>query len=221
MEMSKMFGNAFMNRMFRQVNNVVWDMMTGRLGVQNEEGIVTLDETNADNPCVSLNMFDQFGMGVPAFAQNTPVDQVKVGDLLVGTKEILGWVLKVEDGKFTLMKPSGTISKWMPPKVQMLGFDSGVMVVRSLMNLLPTGTSGLGQMQQWLQMMMFIGDGDINFEKIMPMMLMSQMTTPAGTDAAANPMAQMMPMMLMSQMFKGGDGKFTNPMDNFFDRKGR
>ena len=221
MEMSKMFGNAFMNRMFRQVNNVVWDMMTGRLGVQNEEGIVTLDETNADNPCVSLNMFDQFGMGVPAFAQNTPVDQVKVGDLLVGTKEILGWVLKVEDGKFTLMKPSGTISKWMPPKVQMLGFDSGVMVVRSLMNLLPTGTSGLGQMQQWLQMMMFMGDGDINFDKIMPMMLMSQMAAPAGTDASANPMAQMMPMMLMSQMFKGGDGKFTNPMDNFFDRKGR
>lgn len=217
MDMNKMFGNAFMNRMFRQVNNVVWDMMSGKLGVQNDEGIVTLDETDADNPCVSLNMFDQFGMGVPAFAQNTPVDQVKAGDLLVGTKEILGWVLKVEDGKFTLMKPNGNISKWVPPKVQMFGFDSGVMVVRSLMNLLPTGTGGLGQMQQWLQMMMFMGDGDINFEKVMPMMLMSQMT--GGADAAANPMAQMMPMMLMSQMFKGENG--NNPMSNFFDRKGR
>lgn len=217
MDMNKMFGNAFMNRMFRQVNNVVWDMMSGKLGVQNDEGIVTLDETDADNPCVSLNMFDQFGMGVPAFAQNTPVDQVKAGDLLVGTKEILGWVLKVEDGKFTLMKPNGNISKWVPPKVQMFGFDSGVMVVRSLMNLLPTGTGGLGQMQQWLQMMMFMGDGDINFEKVMPMMLMSQMT--GGADAGANPMAQMMPMMLMSQMFKGDGG--SNPMSNFFDRKGR
>ena len=217
MDMNKMFGNAFMNRMFRQVNNVVWDMMSGKLGVQNDEGIVTLDETDADNPCVSLNMFDQFGMGVPAFAQNTPVDQVKAGDLLVGTKEILGWVLKVEDGKFTLMKPNGNISKWVPPKVQMFGFDSGVMVVRSLMNLLPTGTGGLGQMQQWLQMMMFIGDGDINFEKVMPMMLMSQMA--GGSDASANPMAQMMPMMLMSQMFRGDNG--NNPMSNFFDRKGR
>ena len=220
MDMNKMFGNAFMNRMFRQVNNVVWDMMSGKLGVQNDEGIVTLDETDADNPCVSLNMFDQFGMGVPAFAQNTPVDQVKAGDLLVGTKEILGWVLKVEDGKFTLMKPNGNVSKWVPPKVQMFGFDSGVMVVRSLMNLLPTGTGGLGQMQQWLQMMMFMGDGDINFEKVMPMMLMSQMT--GGSDASANPMAQMMPMMLMSQMsqmFKGETG--NNPMTNFFDRKGR
>lgn len=222
MEMDKMFGNAFMNRMFRKVNNVVWDMMSGKLGVRNDEGIVTLDESDADNPCVSLNMFDQFGMGVPAFAQNTPVDQVKAGDLLVGTKEILGWVLKVEDGKFTLMKPNGNISKWVPPKVAMFGFDSGVMVVRSLLNLLPTGTGGLGQMQQWLQMMMFIGDGEVNFEKVMPMMLMSQMSAPAGADTAAvNPMAQMMPMMMFMNMMKSGEGKFTNPMESFFDKKGR
>lgn len=222
MEMDKMFGNAFMNRMFRKVNNVVWDMMSGKLGVRNDEGIVTLDESDADNPCVSLNMFDQFGMGVPAFAQNTPVDQVKAGDLLVGTKEILGWVLKVEDGKFTLMKPNGNISKWVPPKVAMFGFDSGVMVVRSLLNLLPTGTGGLGQMQQWLQMMMFIGDGEVNFEKVMPMMLMSQMSAPAGADpAAVNPMAQMMPMMMFMNMMKSGEGKYTNPMESFFDKKGR
>ena len=224
MDMSNMFGKAFMNRMFRQVNDVVWDMMTGKMGVSTKEGIMTLDDSDADNPCVSLNMFDAFGMGVPAFAQNTPVDQVKAGDLLVGPKEIIGWVVSVNDGgkSFQMLKPTGTVSKWVPPKVQMLGFDSGVMVVRSLLNLLPTGTGGLGQMQQWLQMMMFMGDGDINFEKVMPMMLMSQMSQPAGADAtAANPMAQMMPMLMFANMMKGDNGKFANPMDNFFDRKGR
>lgn len=225
MDMSNMFGKAFMNRMFRQVNDVVWDMMTGKMGVSTKEGIMTLDDSDADNPCVSLNMFDAFGMGVPAFAQNTPVDQVKAGDLLVGPKEIIGWVVSVNDGgkSFQMLKPTGTVSKWVPPKVQMLGFDSGVMVVRSLLNLLPTGTGGLGQMQQWLQMMMFMGDGDINFEKVMPMMLMSQMSAPAGTDpaASANPMAQMMPMLMFANMMKGDGGKFTNPMESFFDRKGR
>lgn len=225
MDMSNMFGKAFMNRMFRQVNDVVWDMMTGKMGVSTKEGIMTLDDSDADNPCVSLNMFDAFGMGVPAFAQNTPVDQVKAGDLLVGPKEIIGWVVSVNDGgkSFQMLKPTGTVSKWVPPKVQMLGFDSGVMVVRSLLNLLPTGTGGLGQMQQWLQMMMFMGDGDINFEKVMPMMLMPQMSAPAGTDpaASANPMAQMMPMLMFANMMKGDGGKFTNPMESFFDRKGR
>lgn len=225
MDMSNMFGKAFMNRMFRQVNDVVWDMMTGKMGVSTKEGIMTLDDSDVENPCVSLNMFDAFGMGVPAFAQNTPVDQVKAGDLLVGPKEIIGWVVSVNDGgkSFQMLKPTGTVSKWVPPKVQMLGFDSGVMVVRSLLNLLPTGTGGLGQMQQWLQMMMFMGDGEVNFEKVMPMMLMSQMSAPAGADptAAANPMAQMMPMMLFMNMMKGDGGKFTNPMESFFDRKGR
>lgn len=225
MDMSNMFGKAFMNRMFRQVNDVVWDMMTGKMGVSTKEGIMTLDDSDADNPCVSLNMFDAFGMGVPAFAQNTPVDQVKAGDLLVGPNEIIGWVVSVnDDGKsFQLLKPTGTVSKWVPPKVQMLGFDSGVMVVRSLLNLLPTGTGGLGQMQQWLQMMMFMGNGDINFEKVMPMMLMTQMSAPAGTDPAAStsPMAQMMPMLMFANMMKGDGGKFTNPMESFFDRKGR
>lgn len=225
MDMSNMFGKAFMNRMFRQVNDVVWDMMTGKMGISTKEGIMTLDDSDADNPRVSLNMFDAFGMGVPAFAQNTPVDQVKVGDLLVGPKEIIGWVVSVNDGgkSFQLLKPTGTVSKWVPPKVQMLGFDSGVMVVRSLLNLLPTGTDGLGQMQQWLQMMMFMGDGEINFEKVMPMMLMSQMSAPAGANPATttNLMAQMMPMMMFMNMMKGGEGKFANPMDNFFDRKGR
>ena len=221
MDMSNMFGKAFMNRMFRQVNDVVWDMMSGKMGVSTKEGSMTLDDSDTENPCVSLNMFDAFGMGVPAFAQNTPIDQVKAGDLLVGSKEIIGWVVTVNDGgkSFQMLKPSGTISKWVPPKVQMLGFDSGVMVVRSLLNLLPTGTGGLSQMQNMLQMMMFMGDGEVNFEKIMPMMLMSQMTAPAGGADAANPMAQMMPMMMFMNMMKGDGG--SNPMSNFFDRKGR
>ena len=221
MDMSNMFGKAFMNRMFRQVNDVVWDMMSGKMGVSTKEGIMTLDDSDTENPCVSLNMFDAFGMGVPAFAQNTPIDQVKAGDLLVGSKEIIGWVVTVNDGgkSFQMLKPSGTISKWVPPKVQMLGFDSGVMVVRSLLNLLPTGTGGLSQMQNMLQMIMFMGDGEVNFEKIMPMMLMSQMTAPAGGSDAANPMTQMMPMMMFMNMMKGDGG--SNPMSNFFDRKGR
>ena len=72
-------------------------------------------------------------------------------------------------------------------------------------------------------MMMFMGNGDINFEKVMPMMLMTQMSAPAGTDPAAStsPMAQMMPMLMFANMMKGDGGKFTNPMESFFDRKGR
>jgi hypothetical protein len=214
-----MFGNAFMNRMFRQVDGVVWDLMSGRLGIQTNEGIATLNNTDVDNPQIELNLFDDFGMAVPAFAQNTPLAQVNVGDLIVETKGILGWIVAKTDKSFTVMKPSGMQSKWTPPKVQMLGFDAGVMVLRSLMSVLPNGATGMGQMQSVLLPMMMMSEGDMDLSKIMPLMLFSQMGNPAATgDAAANPMGNMMQTMMMMQMMGGGGNKGSKP--NFFDVKG-
>lgn len=200
------FTNAIMNRVFRKVDNVVWDMMTGKLGVNTSAGIITLDQSEEDNPNVAVNMFDQFGVSIPAFAQNTAVDKVAVGDLLVGTDAVLGWVTEINDKrtKFTLIKPSGTIASWTPPKIQMLGFDSGVMVVRSLINLLPSGEGGLNEMQNLLQTMVMMG-GDIDFDKIMPLMLMAQTTQSSSSANASSPMSMMPMMMLMMANTKGKD----------------
>jgi len=225
---SKMFGQQFFDRMFREVNNVVWDLMTGNLGVATKEGIATLDTTEEDNPRVSLNLFDQFGVALPAYAQNTPVDQVKVGDLIVGTKdEVKGWVIEVKNGKFSLMTPSGTTSTWTPPKVQMLGFDSGVMVLRSLMSMLPNGQQDLGNLQNMmLPMLMMSKGGKSNnmMKKMMPMMLFSQMNGGAG----AGGMGNMMQTMMLMDMMRGDDDDGDDVADfnnrrygNFFDSRDR
>ena len=60
-------------------------MMTGRLGIKTNEGIVSLelDAANPEDSQVSINMLDDFGMAVPAFAQSTPVTAVSVGELKV------------------------------------------------------------------------------------------------------------------------------------------
>jgi uncharacterized membrane protein YgcG len=120
-----------------------------------------------------------------------------------------------------LMKVDGTRSTWTPPKVSMLGMDSGVMVLRSLMTMLPGGNAGLQGMQSMLMPMLMMGqlngDGDsgLDMEAMIPMMLMGQMqaapvTAADGTVVAApNPMAQMMPMMMVMNMMKkqnGGNG---------------
>jgi hypothetical protein len=118
---------------------------------------------------------------------------------------------------FGLMRSDGTTTTWRPPKVQMLGFESGVMVLRSLMTMLPGGASGLGQMQGMLLPMMMSGmmggdseDGDgsgMNLEKMIPMMLMMKMGTGsmlgADPNAAAGSMGSMMQMMMMMNMMKG------------------
>ena len=214
--MKDMFNtNKLMDRFFRRVDSAVWDLMTGRIGIKTKDGIVTV-EGEGDDAVVSLNMLDQFGIGVPAFAQNTARTDVRLGDMIFGASGPLGWVTAINEKSFGLLKPDGTHTTWSPQKVQMFGFDSGVMVLRSLMNMLPGGSAGLAGFQgAMLPMLAMMGgdDGDESMlSQMMPMMLMSQMGMMGGAPAdgsapAANPMAQMMPMMLMMKMMGGKGGK--------------
>jgi len=113
--------------MFRKADGVVWDLMTGKIGVQTSDGIVTL-EGSGDDAQVNLNLFDDFGFALPAFAQSTPVASVQVGDIIYrGGNNNVAWVIsKNEDkGTFKLMKPNGETVGWTAPKVQMLGFEFG------------------------------------------------------------------------------------------------
>ena len=234
-----MMGNKLMDRFFRKVDGVVWDLMTGRVGVRTSDGIVTI-EGEGDDSQININMFDQFGMEVPAFAQSTPLAAVNVGDLIYGEKKVIGWVIEVKENapkdpavaatatpsvkRFRIMTPDGTLKSWTPPKMSMLGFDSGVMVLRSLMNMLPGGSNGLSQMQGMLMPMMMMGGDGIDMDMMMPMMLMSQVGTGDGTGAMGmGNMAQMMPMMMMMNMMKGGKGGNNggNGDDGFFGKRGR
>jgi hypothetical protein len=224
--LSNMGADRFMNRLFRRADGVVWDLMTGKVGIVTKEGIATLNG-EGDDAQIEINMIEQFGMEIPAFAQSTPVEAVKAGDIIYfGATDRPGWVVekKGEVGKpisFILMKADGTRSTWKPPKVSMLGLESGVMVLRSLLSMLPGGNSGLAGMQGMLMPMLMMG-GDMDMDKMMPLLLMGQMgaqpvVNPDGTTTAppVNPMAQMMPMMLMMSMMKGGDSPFSSKKSPF------
>lgn len=215
---------SFMNRFFRQVDGMVWDMMSGRVGIRADDGILTLEinEDDAEQSQITLNLFDQFGVSLPAFAQSVAVDSISVGDLIYSSSsnKVLGWVVKKNERSFRLMKKDGTVSQWNPPKVNMLGFDSGVMVLRSLMNMLPGGQSGLGQLQQSIMPMMamgMLGDGGADLADMLPIMLMTQTGAIGGADQtqAQNPMsgmaAMMMPMMMMKMMNGSKSGNPSNP----------
>ena len=220
--MSNMFNNSkLMDRFFRKVDGVVWDLMSGKVGVKTNDGITTIEGEGEDAQVV-VNLFDQFGIEVPAFAQGTPAAAVQVGDLIYGSKGVLGWVVDKKEKSFTLLTPQGTRSHWTPPKVQMLGFDSGVMVLRSLLNMLPGGSSGLSNMQNLLMPMMLMGDDSMDLGNIMPMLLFAQVgqnANPSDPNAALlaqNSMAQMMQMMMFAQLFnKGGKSPLSK---NFFDK---
>jgi hypothetical protein len=221
MNMNNVFsGKKLLSRFFRPVDNVVWDLMTGRIGVINDDGITTI-EGEGEDAQVTVNLFDQFGITVPAFAQGTPTADVKLGDLIYGVRGALGWVVDRTEKSFELLKPDGTRSNWTPPKTALIGFGGDVMVLRSLVNILPGGEGGLAGFQNMLLPMMMMGE-DADMGQIMPLVLMTQLgaTAPTGDGTeVANPMAgmtQMLPMMLMMNMFGSSKGRSGY---NFFDRE--
>lgn len=213
---------AMISKMFRKVDNIVWDMTTNSIGMIQDDGIYTIAINEDDLECsaISINPFDQMSMRLPAYAMSTPVAAIEAGDMIINNKGGLrGWVLQRKaNNTFRIMSVNGNISTWNPPQIQMIGFDSGVMVVRSLMKM-AGGTQGVNQMQQMMQMMMMSGmmDDESDMDSMMPMMLMGMMgganpmagmfgQTTTGEDGAvqqANPMMggmnmmSMMPMMMM------------------------
>lgn len=208
--LSNMFGNKLMDRYFRKVEDCVWDLMTGKIGVVVDDGIATIDQDAEGNYSISLNIFTEMSCPIPAFAQNTKIEDVKVGDLIYTSKKNLGWVIEKKDhGKLRLLNKDGNESTWTPPKVSsILGMDSGCLVLRSLINTLPGGETGLdGFKNNLLPLMMMGGDSEM-IEKMIPMMLMGGMNGNAGN--------MMQTMMLMNMMGKGGSTGFGGK--NFFDR---
>jgi len=208
--MFKNISQKMMGRMFRKVDEAVWDLMTGKIGIRTDDGIVTLEGAGEDAQ-ISINVLEDFGLPLPAFAQNTPVDSIKDGDLIFSASKVLGYVVKKTEKGFRILKLDGTLTSWNPPKVSMIGFDGvgGALVLRSLFNTLPEGEKGLAGLQSnLLPMLMMMGD-NLDLDSMMPMILLGQNGMMGG---AAGGMGNMFQTMMFASMMKGGD----NPMKTMF-----
>lgn len=198
--------SKFLNRMFRKVEGLVWDLTTGQIGIKGNDGIYTLSsagEGEAAIPQVSVNPFDSLSTAIPAFATNTPLDQVALGDILVGDRDILGWVIEVREHSLKLFDKNGFTKNYTPPKVSVLN-TSGVLVVKNLFNL-AGGQQGLAGLQNNILPLLAMGGGDAQLEKLLPILLMQSMA-PAGAAGAAPAAGGFNPMMLLLLNKKGGKG---------------
>ncbi len=209
----------FINKMFRKVDGVSWDLTTGNIGVKTDEGLMSLKltyeelaEGSKDAPkllraSTTVNQFEQMGMPIPAFAQDTPKDKIGVGDLIYKGGQAFGWITeKVDDHSFMIITPTGTRTEWSPADVTM-GFTSGIMVLKNLTSMI--GGAGMSNMSNMLMPMMmmgqFDGQNEGGLDKMIPFMLMQNSGMMGGQGSQENPM---MNMMMMSMMM---GGKGNNP----------
>lgn len=198
--MQNLFNGQGLKKLIRKVDGLVWDLTSGKLGIQLLDGIATL-ETNGEGAAqvfnVSVNPFDVFGHQIPAYAVNTPNADIELGDIIVGANGILGWVVKKNQASLQILKKDGQITQYSAVKTQIFG-TNGYMVVKNLFNLL--GADGASNMQsQLLPLMMMGGDSGIDIESILPLMLMQSQTGQGGTGLN---LQGILPLLLM----KGGAG---------------
>lgn len=203
-----------MDRMFKKVDGVVYDMTTNSIGITKGDSIFTVTKNEEGEFELSENLMASLGAPVPAFAQAKPLDSVAELDMILSQDgQPFGWIVKVNAKSLSVIKPNGTRTNVVPSKVNLLGQGQTVMVVSSM------GTGGqmnpmmlmamMGDdtdMSEMLPLMMMQGGGQMDMNAMMPMLLMSKMGKGEGEGSS-----EMMKMMMIQQMMGAQQG--TQPVE--------
>ena len=177
-------GDKMLARMFQPVKDVVWDISTGKMGILGKNGSIFSLVGEGENAQVVENMFSEFGMAVPAFAQSVPFDDVQLGDLAFRPGGRPGWVVEKNPNSLILLNTDSSEGTLRRNKVVTMGMDqSGVMVLRNLFNM--TGAAGQQNFQMMMPMLMAGSTNEDAGDMVQMMLMMSMM----GQEQAAAPAA--------------------------------
>lgn len=210
--MFKNLGNIVQKNMFTKVNGVLWSMTTGKLGIKTKNGIAIHNKTEVigdeqDVHSIEVDVFEDFSMAIPAFAQRKPLTSVVPGDIIVVSGKPKGFVTEVlaDKGKLRILSLNGNESLHNPPKIKLMGEISGVMVLQSLLSFFGNDQTKMGEFGNSLMpfLMMSGNDKENSLDKILPMMLYSSMT--GNSSGGGGFMNNMMQMMMMQSLI-GGNG---------------
>lgn len=187
-----------MDRIFKKVEGVVYDMSTNSIGVKQNGSIFSVTKNEDGKWDLIENPIESFAAGIPAFAKAIPLDQVQPGNLILSQSgEPYGWVTNVNPNTLRVLKPNGSCTNISPAKVNLLGQGKTVMVVNSMM-------SG-GSIDP--MMLLALKDDGMDMSELMMFMAMSNnntaQTAQPGATPAVNPMANMLPFMLLGNKDKG------------------
>ena len=174
-------GDKMLARMFQPVKDVVWDISTGKMGILGKNGSIYSMVGEGEEAQVVENMFSEFGVAVPAFAQSVPFDDVQLGDLAFRPGGRPGWVVEKNPNSLILLNTDSSEGTLRRNKVVTMGMDqSGVMVLRNLFSL--TGAAGQQNFQMMLPMLMAGSTNEDAGDMVQMMLMMSMMGQ--GTPAA-------------------------------------
>lgn len=193
----------FIDNFVKQVEDVVFDFQSSRMGIRTDEGIFTYDVESGES---TINPIDFFSSEIPAYAIRTPLSELKIGDIVMPYRNRYGFVVEIsEDKKRARCIYASGICGWIRPPKNLAFGGCAVMCVKNIF--------GSDQMNP---MMLFAMSGDSEMDPSkMAMMMMAQ-----GNQGGQMGMASMLPMLMMGKedvdakdlmmmsMFQGGQGIF-------------
>ena len=202
-----------MDRMFKKVAGVVYDMTANSIGITKGDSVFTVCQTEGGEYELVENLLASLSAPIPAIARSVPLAQVKELDMILSQDgEPFGWVVKVNPKSLSVIKPNGTRTNVVPAKVNLLGQGQTVMVVSSLgaggqmdpmMIMAMMGDDG--EMSDMLPFLMMQG-GNMDMNAMMPLLMMSRMGKGEGEGGS-----DMMKMMMLQQMMAAQQG--TTPVE--------
>lgn len=177
--------SKLMNLMFQNISNVFYDLATGATAIKTQEGLISLSK---DGNSLEQNPFDSLAMESPAFAILTPIKDIAVGDLIVSNGKATGFVVLSEGDDLEVLSVDGNLNSHRPRTIQFLGQAAGVQVVKSLLSFNDGENKSEGLFSNPLMLMMLMGDGKKDMNKMLPFLLMGNGSGTSG----------MNPLMLMA-----------------------
>ena len=197
-----------LDQVFFEVPDAVFDLTTGTVGIKKGGNIVTASVTTNDEDGKSTieimhNVLSEFGMAIPAFGIKVPLNEVRVGDIVIfANKQVGGFAEKVNEKSLAIRKLDGTLtSDYTPPKVNVnLTGASNVTVVRSLLGD-QNGGSFAGLQNSLLPLLMMSkkkgGNMESKLSKLVPLLMMSNGFGAQQSAEAANIFSNPTTLMMM------------------------
>ena len=163
------------NLIIPSVNNDFVFTMDGKLGLKNNEKIISYDKDTKE----FTEYPEDFGIEVPVFEMSTPANQVKEGDII---KHNTSWVIvkSVNNDSISVLSFTGTSKK-----VQVIkNFLLGQKLVRKIVSFDFQGNNNMNSM-----MMLALMDGKSNDDTLKTMLMMQMIQ---GNNQGFNPMMMLM-----------------------------
>ncbi len=173
------------NLIFREVNNVVYDLVSGATAIKTSEGLISFDQKTGE---LVTNPLETLGFELPAFAVLTPIAQINIGDLIVKDGKAVGFVSMAADGELEVVRIDGFTGEYKPTSIKLFGQTAGIQVVKSLFNV-DNGNAD-NMFSNPLMLMMLMGNKNKDMSSMLPFLLLGNGANTSG----------MNPLMLMALM---------------------